>query len=391
MSVEFYDNGTDWNYLGATWDQPDYAPAVMLTPNVPATLVSKPYYAPIGATVALIGWYPSPNNTGDGGPSIVSWNDGDWAEVTNAHLEETTHDLTVSSDPVTGIFHGGLPDTATEDFAWDGAADASASTRTTKRTIVRENMFINPRAVTDNAWGFWPGSNGAGTFSSPVGQAGWAFGTTTAFRCTWTKSADPNASGGIYTAYAGPVTPGLRYAVALQIRTSKPQRMILDLEFHDAADAWVAGSGAPHILDVPANTVITLSVLSANGAPPTATKMNITCYSWQQGGGNYSDWAPGDWLEGTNMQFEQTDQALTASGDPVTGMFSGATPDTLAADYAWVGAPNASHSRRTSPPPLTWDGSTCLGPLPSSGRWVDVPASTRWDELAAGTTWDTWH
>ncbi len=61
---------------------------------------------------------------------------------------------------------------------------------------------------------------------------------------------------------------------------------------------------------------------------------------------------------------------------------------------------------RTSPPPrwndvgseatwdsqgdLTWDDSTCLGPLPSSGRWDDVPASNRWDQNPFTVTWDTW-
>jgi hypothetical protein len=38
----------------------------------------------------------------------------------------------------------------------------------------------------------------------------------------------------------------------------------------------------------------------------------------------------------------------------------------------------------------TWDQMTCLGPLPTHGRWTDVPATLRWDQVPAGTTWDTW-
>ena len=63
---------------------------------------------------------------------------------------------------------------------------------------------------------------------------------------------------------------------------------------------------------------------------------------------------------------------------------------------------------RTSPPPrwndiaptttwdniapssLTWDDATCLGPLPSQGRWDDVPASNRWNNNPPSITWDTW-
>jgi hypothetical protein len=39
---------------------------------------------------------------------------------------------------------------------------------------------------------------------------------------------------------------------------------------------------------------------------------------------------------------------------------------------------------------LTWDDATCLGPIPSQGRWDDVPASLRWNQVPAATTWDTW-
>lgn len=38
----------------------------------------------------------------------------------------------------------------------------------------------------------------------------------------------------------------------------------------------------------------------------------------------------------------------------------------------------------------TWDDATCLGPIPSAGRWDDVSASTRWNQVPAATTWDTW-
>jgi hypothetical protein len=38
----------------------------------------------------------------------------------------------------------------------------------------------------------------------------------------------------------------------------------------------------------------------------------------------------------------------------------------------------------------TWDDWTCMGPLPTFGRWADVPASDRWNGVPASVTWDTW-
>jgi hypothetical protein len=40
--------------------------------------------------------------------------------------------------------------------------------------------------------------------------------------------------------------------------------------------------------------------------------------------------------------------------------------------------------------PGTWDGLSCLGPLPNRGRWNDLPASLRWDQIDPAITWDTW-
>jgi hypothetical protein len=61
---------------------------------------------------------------------------------------------------------------------------------------------------------------------------------------------------------------------------------------------------------------------------------------------------------------------------------------------------------RTAPPPRwndvpstitwdtwgtgTWDDATCVGPIPSEGRWDDVAATLRWDQIDPSITWDTW-
>jgi hypothetical protein len=39
---------------------------------------------------------------------------------------------------------------------------------------------------------------------------------------------------------------------------------------------------------------------------------------------------------------------------------------------------------------ITWDDSTCLGPIPNMGRWTDVPASVRWHQVPFNTTWDNY-
>jgi hypothetical protein len=84
------------------------------------------------------------------------------------------------------------------------------------------------------------------------------------------------------------------------------------------------------------------------------------------------------------------DAAQLEEGSVATDYFDGDTTDTTEHDYLWLGTPHASISQRAVGPVLTWDGSTCLGPLPSTGRWADVSASLRWDETDALITWDTW-
>jgi hypothetical protein len=345
------------------------------------TLVQRPFVAPPGAGVVLIGVYPAPNNSGDGQPSIVSWVAGDWLEVTNAHLEQRTTALTADTNPVTGIFHGALPDTGTDDYAWTGAADASASTRT--HIAYRENLFINPAAVTDNQWGAWAGTAGVAGFTSPTGQSGWALGTATAFRMTWTTPPTPPNGGGIYT-------DGYRHRARLtravvQARCSRAQRLMFSIQFQNASG--YVGGGADQEILVAANTVNTFSVKGV--CPAGADRMLITLYNWN--GAGWVTWAAGDWLEATNMHWEDTTATLTPTADPVTGIFNGNLADTKAVEYAWSGAANASRSQRYEPPRLTWDAATCFGgPLPSSGRWADVSASLRWDDTAPAITWDTW-
>jgi hypothetical protein len=333
-----------------------------------------------------LGIYPAPNNTGDGRPSIVAWNEGDWLEITNAHLEMTSATLNTTTDPVSGIFHGSLPDTATDDYAWTGTPDASASTRTT--VSYRENIFPNPKAAIDYGYGMWAGTGGAATYSLRTGQSGWALGTSTAFRVTWTQAVTPNNSAGIYA--VTPITPGAkRYAVFGQARTSKAQRMMLGVEFHNSTTGWISSAPAQE-LAVAANTVTNFFV-SGDSPPANADRIVFTLYSWAQGGPPYADWQPGDWLEATNFQIETTAATLTADTNPATGIFHGDLADTKAVEYAWTGTANQSSSRRYEPPRLLWDTATCFGgPLPSSGRWADVSASTRWNDVAATVTWDTW-
>jgi hypothetical protein len=151
LSVDFYDNGTDWTWLGSSWDT-ELVPAVVLEPNVAAALVSRPMLAPPGAGVVSLGCYPAPNNSGDGGPSIVPWQAGDWLELTNAQLEQTDLELTVDGDPVTGVFHGGMPDTFADDYAWAGAPDASPSTRTTPPEMTWDTATCLPPITPAGRW-----------------------------------------------------------------------------------------------------------------------------------------------------------------------------------------------------------------------------------------------
>lgn len=262
--------------------------------------------------------------------------------------------------------------------------------------VVRRNMIPNPRiGVNLNGWVEYGGTN---TRLTGQGGTGWALGTTTALRATMQDAAVvPTYATGVYTA-ALPVTVGRFYGALLQVRSNRPQRVMIDIEFYDAAGNYVGASwetpSAQYAVLTP--NVVTTLVNLPFGAMTGAVNALIGVYpapnNTGDGGPSIVSWQAGDWMEITNAQLEETGVTLTATTDPVTGIFHGARPDTLHDDYAWAGTADASASTRTTPPRLTWDAITCFGgPLPTYGRWADVPASLRWDAVdPPGTTWDGW-
>ena len=376
ISIEFYDAAGNV-YVGSSWET-ETAEVAVLTPNVVETLVNLPFGAMTGAETILIGIYPAPNNTGDGGPSIVSWVAGDWMEVTNVQLEKTTADgviLTATADPVTGIFHGSLPDRPGDRFDWTSTPDASPSTRT--KSDVRENLCPNPSVeTTADGYGAAPAAGGAATLARVAGGVAGQW----MVQAKWTVAPTSIEWGGVYTQLTNPdsVLPNRTYTGSAFVRPSRTQLMTVLADTRDVGNTVQLPGFTSPAVSCPANVWTRLSV-TFTPTDARTSRVTLGFYSASPGG---VFWQVGDTLD--------VDAVMTEETDALLGYFDGATPDTLSADYSWTGAAHASTSRRTSPPPLTWDAATCFGPQPSLGRWADASASMRWDDVTTGITWDTW-
>jgi len=318
-----------------------------------------------------------------GGPAATSlslWVEG-WSET----LTYGGHELTLAVSAYCRTVPPPQWDNVPPAWTWDTAGGS----------VVRRNLVVNPRIGVDlNNWLEYGMTN---TRLAGQGASGWAMGTTTCIRGVWDGTSAPYATGHYSNLF--PVTAGRSYVALLQARSNRPQRVGISLEFYDNATAWRFidqswdGPTAEQLVLTP-NVPSTL-VQHAFTAPPGAGVVLVGLYVAPNNTGDPSQgahvpWNPGDWLEMTNADLEESSVDLTTTSDPKTGIFHGGLTDTTRDDYAWTGAADASPSTRTTPPYLTWDGATCIGPQPSLGRWADVSASLRWDELTPAVTWDTW-
>lgn len=88
------------------------------------------------------------------------------------------------------------------------------------------------------------------------------------------------------------------------------------------------------------------------------------------------------WVEGWNETLEWGTHEL----ELVVSGYCRTTPpprwDDMLPAWTWDAPPIA--------PSLTWDDASCVGPIPSAGRWDDTPASFRWNQIASSVTWNTW-
>lgn len=200
----------------------------------------------------------------------------------------------------------------------------------------RTNLVKNPRAVGSTSWTGTPGTGGAAAASSPTNVTDHPVGITTAHRRTWSGATTaPSGSvlfdGRLAAALPILVTPTASYTASIYARPSKAQTLQAAINFYDDSGTLLLSTTGPNV-GVGAAAWQRLSVTEV--APAGATRATVAAQV-PAGGTN---WAPGDWLDGTGALLEQ---ATT-----LKPYFDGALADGTV--NAWAGVPNASNSTKTA-------------------------------------------
>jgi hypothetical protein len=238
---------------------------------------------------------------------------------------------------------------AATNFLLNPSAEVSSTT-----VIARTNLHPNPiAAVNATSFGAFGGTGGTVAVTRQTAQTGWWFATTSA-RATWSVATSAVSGGLVLTAIGGLVATRT-YGVMLQVRSNKIQRVVLRIDWLNAASGLVATSfGTETVLA--ANTVTTLNLTST--APATATQAVVEVYATP--GASAANWAIADWLETSHVDFEETDQVLQpglglAPADPLNAVrcaFQGdLSVGSFGPDYTfgWAGTAHASASYMLAP------------------------------------------
>lgn len=211
-------------------------------------------------------------------------------------------------------FDGSTPNTADETFAWTGTANNSTTE-------------VRGRPV--DGWSVWPGSSAA------LGRVvGGLFGE---YAARATILADVPASTpldlGMLSAAGrrAAVAEGGVYTGSIHVNPSRPQRMRARISWFDATSAALTHSSGEAAI-APAGEWSRLAVMAT--APPGAAWAIVRAQSVT--GEGFSPWLSGQHIDADGAM-------LTLGNFPY---FDGSTPNSSTFAYSWLGAPNASESRR---------------------------------------------
>lgn len=203
--------------------------------------------------------------------------------------------------------------------------------------IVRTNLAVNPSFETQNApWSASSGTTNAGRTSI------WAHSGTYSFRVQTTASSSPTVGdvrmgsattfpngmvpGGTYTASAWVNTPAAHAAFSTAA-TSRQRRMLMFYSVDGSTFIQTFGPQGDNIAGTQR-----LSYTFTVPANATGLLLCVGC------AGSASD----------NNFLSYVDDVLVEQGTTLGEFFSGATPDTATAEYAWTGTPENSTSTATT-------------------------------------------
>lgn len=302
-----------------------------------------------------------------------------WVEGWTEHLAHDVHEMVLAVSAYCRTSPPPEWDEAKATETWDtiGGRFLSATNLVTNPSaelasgtvVVRTNANPNPTVnpALSPSWQGFGGGGGTITLTRMTGQTGWSFGVATSARTTWTVSPS-GIGGGIGFGTVNVdllVTPGRYYGAFMQVRASRAQRMVAEIQWWNGA-AYLSSSYATPVI-LAANTVTNIAV-DAGLAPANATNARVLFLV--TAGTGAVVWAPGDWVEATNGHFEETDQHLQPGGGPtaeynaIHGTFSGGfSAGTYGPDYtyAYTGAVGASASVQQAPAPVGFaTGANCV-------------------------------
>lgn len=219
------------------------------------------------------------------------------------------------------------------------------------------NLLDNPRSTpTTNGLSDWAGGGGVAVLSARTAQAGWANGTTTSGRQTWTTAA-PGGGGTIYGFWPlrSVKATSRKVGIRWQLRSSVAYTGATEVVAYDAALASLGSVVGPWVnFAVPANVVVDGTFLAT--VPPGTAYVQVFPANRTVGA-----WAVADWVEVTNLLLE-------ADVDVVGPFFDGNTADLPLVQHSWTGGVNASTSTRVATPARRFTGSiTDLQAIPAQG------------------------
>lgn len=233
-----------------------------------------------------------------------------------------------------------MPPTGKAHF-WEGAVNNSISVAVVDGIIVGRNLYRNPSFETVMAPStFVPGAGGAGT--PTIVNDGSAPAGSSFVRGTWSTMPTVLNNNGFNLGTVSGIVAGEAYSAAVSLRTSKPQRMALYMQFVNAAGSNIGNNQVDVILE--ADTWTRVEALERY-APAETTSVRLLAYQVTGEGSVY--WNDGDTLD--------VDAVMLNQGAEIEEYFDGSSPSDRANDL-WI---NTTGGKNVN---MRWD----------NGTWVSV-------------------
>jgi prepilin-type N-terminal cleavage/methylation domain-containing protein len=190
------------------------------------------------------------------------------------------------------------------------------------------NLATNPSLeVNTTGWISVPGTSGTAPITNPTTGGGY-FGTHYGHQ-QWSAATTVIGGGPSFNIGA---TAGTNYASSLWVRSSKAQKVYLEMKYLTSGGATIGSPFTTTAAVIPANTWTNLGLTSL--APATTASLTVGVYASNTSGGVL-------WLIGDSIDF---DGLMITTGTTVYGSADGTSPN-----WTWSGTVNNSTSTGPAP------------------------------------------